>query len=63
MIVVGTVVILSTAGLLALAMVLRGSVPYQRPELLAAVADVIRAWRFPRGDGSKPPRQRHRQKR
>lgn len=40
------------AGLVALGMILRGSSPGQRPELLRSIAAVVQAWRTPTTSGA-----------
>lgn len=46
----GFVAIMAMAGLMALGLLLRGTTPRERPEILTAVAKIIRAWK------SAPPR-------
>lgn len=54
-----TAVVGVSAGLAALAMILRGSTPDQRPALLTATADVLRAWRSPRSSSCPQGQSAH----
>jgi hypothetical protein len=53
MIIVATAAVLCGSALVALWMVLRDATPSERPEILAAVASIVRAWRSRSGSSGR----------